>query len=252
MFPHVNPSQEERAFQNLLCAIFNRPYCIVDTTELNIMTQMADYYCMLPTLSNSVSATFFSSPGLMKSLRSDPCQLLVSAYKLRHALLFRESLIYVLGPWSRPQFQELKDHPDPSALVLFSFVDAIHTRFSSKVTELQQTILQMSTGYFSAAPYSPSYCTAVKKMLDFTSTSVDENQKLMLPRWFRQCLSFKLSNYRLDEAVLELHKLLVPFLTNSLVLDKTAVVGEGDFAGSFLCFNISDAELPWDQTQFDW
>jgi hypothetical protein len=241
---HGNTTQEESAFQNLLCAMFNRPYCILDATELNIMTQMADYYCALPTLSNSVSATFFNSPGLMKTLRTDPCQSLISAYKLRHALLFRDCLIHVLGPWSKPQFQELKSHRDPSSLILFNFVDTIHISFSNKISQLQQSIFQLSTGFFPGFDRNNNY-KAAKNMLDCTQYSVDVNHNLLLPKWFCQCLDR-------NPGTEVVRKLLAPFTTNNLVLDKTAVAGKGCYEDSFLCFEISDAELPWDPTQFDW
>ena len=244
---HGNTTQEENAFQNLLCAMFNRPYCILDATELNIMTQMADYYCALPTLSISVSATFFNSPGLTKTLRKDPCRSLISAYKLRHALLFRDCLIHVLGPWSKPQFQELKSHRDPSSLILFNFVDTIHISFSNKITQLQQSIFQLSTNYHPAfgLGHREAYRAAAKNMLDCTIDSVDVNRNLLLPKWFRTCLDRNLGH----EVV---RKLLAPFTTNNLVLDKTAVAGIGGDEDSFLCFEISDAGLPWDPTQFDW
>jgi hypothetical protein len=247
---HGNTTRLESAFQNLLCAIFNRPYCIIDATELNIMTQMADYYCALPILSNSLSATFFNSPGLLTTLRTDPCQSLILAYKLRHAPLFRDYLIHLLGPWSKPQFQELKSHRDPSSLFLFNFVNTIHISFSNKIMQLQQSIFQLSTGYFSPfcplfAGFRPAYRAAAKAMLDCTNDGADFNHNLLLPKWFRQCLD---SNVETEVV----GKLLASFTTNNLVLDKAAVAGRGDYEDSFLCFEISDAELPWDPTQFDW
>ncbi|KAH8801159.1 hypothetical protein F5882DRAFT_435512 [Hyaloscypha sp. PMI_1271] len=239
---HGNTTRLESAFQNLLCAIFNRPYCILDATELNIMTQMADYYCALPILSNSLSATFFNSPGLLTTLRTDPCQSLILAYKLRHAPLFRDSLIRVPGPWSKPQFQELKSHRDPSSLFLFNFVNTIHISFSNKIIQLQQSIFQLSTGYF--PHYNENHRLQAKDMLDCAKESVDNKHNLLLPKWFRRCRDRYLGTL--------VPELLAPFTTNNLVLDKAAVAGKGDYENSFLCLEISDAELPWDPTQFDW
>jgi len=242
---------EENAFQNLLCAIFIRPYHIADATELDVMTQMADYYCALPTLSNSVSATFFNSPGLMNTLQMDPCQLLVSAYKLRHPLLFRDVLIYALGPWSSPRYLQLANHSDPCGSVLFKIAAGIHANLAAKIVEVQQSILQLATEY--------SGCSAAKMMLNFASRSVDANDQLMLPAYFRNYFDDTLIDKSTSKegkqgkhGTISIQNLLRPLLTNKLTLDKAAVAGKGDFANSFLCFEISDEELPWDQTQFDW
>jgi hypothetical protein len=156
-------------------------------------------------------------------------------------------LIHVLGPWSKSQFQELKSHRDPSSLILFNFVDTTHISFSNKIMQLQQSIFQLSTGYFSPpfVGFWPAYRAAAKAMLDCTNDGVDFNHNLLLPKWFRQCLDSNVGT----EVV---GKLLAPFTTNNLVLDKAAVAGRGDYEDSFLCFEISDGELPWDPTQFDW
>jgi hypothetical protein len=153
-------------------------------------------------------------------------------------------LIHVLGPWSKPQFQELKSHRDPSSLFVFNFVDTIHISFSNKIMQLQQSIFQLSTGYFPA--YNEHHRLQAKDMLDCAKESVDDKHNLLLPKWFRQCRDRRLGSLGV------VPELLAPFTTNNLVLDKAAVAGKGDYEDSFLCLEISDAELPWDPTQFDW
>jgi hypothetical protein len=114
--------------------------------------------------------------------------------------------------------------------------------------QLQQSIFQLSTGYFPAScrSYSEVCPRDAKDMLDCTKTSIDAENNFLLPKWFRQCLDKHHLRTR------EVGELLAPFTTNNLVLDKAAVAGKGDYEDSFLCLEISDAELPWDPTQFDW
>ncbi|PVH87076.1 hypothetical protein DL98DRAFT_350421, partial [Cadophora sp. DSE1049] len=91
-------SQEQKAFNNVLCAIFNREYKISSAAELNSMVTQAEYYGVLPVVSNSLTGPFYTSAGLL-SPDCDATTLLQSAFKLRHKALFRECFIHVLGPW---------------------------------------------------------------------------------------------------------------------------------------------------------
>jgi hypothetical protein len=229
-------SREAKAFQNILCAIFGREYSITDAAELNIMTIQADYYRALPVLSNSISGTFFHSPGLVSSVGKDPCSLLVSAYKLRHKVLFRESLIYVLGPWSNPRYTRLSDP------VLRNLATKKNASLNSRVLEAHQGIVLL------ASELIPVYSSRslAKQLLNFAPECTHDS-KVLYPKFFRLCYE-RIENNE-DRIICPLFSRL---LANQLVLNSSAAAGTEDFADFFLCCEVKDDELPWDITQTDW
>jgi hypothetical protein len=70
---------------------------------------LARFYAALPALSRSLSATFFSSPWFIASIRRYPREILIAAAELRHSVLFREALIFILNPWENPEYLRLED-----------------------------------------------------------------------------------------------------------------------------------------------
>jgi hypothetical protein len=84
------------ALKKLLQAFYAEPYKLKSLVELKRMTQLADYYCALPALSNTVNL-----PLLRKDLivRVNCISLISIATKLHHADLFRECVIWIAGCW---------------------------------------------------------------------------------------------------------------------------------------------------------
>jgi hypothetical protein len=226
-------AQEEKAFQNLLCAIFGKEFSITDAAELNAMTTQADYYGALCILSNQISATSFNSPGLVSSIGKDPCSLLVSACKLRHKLLFRECFIYVLGPWSTLQYAQLSNP------VLLNLAIEKHASMKSRIFAAFEGIVQVAAG---SAGVSQGIAA---KMLNMAQGCLDVHKKVLYPKFFRLCCE-KYADYE------SYRPLFSSLLANKLVLNKDAIAGAGAFADFFLCSEVEDHELPWDVTQTDW
>jgi len=229
-----NVAREERAFHNLLCAMFNQEYSITDSDELNRMTVLADCYRALPILSNTITGTFYSSPGLINAVSTNPCSVLVSAYKLRHKLLFRESFIHVLGPWSNPRYKQLpEDQQD-----LMKMATDRYMEMDAKICQLLKDILQL------AASESQEALSVLERVY---SSACGETGRLMYPSFIQSCT-------RLPTA----KDTVIPLLKNHLILNKSAVPGRtdntpnGDFRDFFLCFDIKDHELPWDISQKEW
>jgi hypothetical protein len=226
--------REEKAFQNLLCAIFGREYSVTDAAELNAMTTQALGYGALPILSKSISRTFSNSPGLISSIGKDPCSLLVSASKLRHKVLFRECFIHVLGPWSRPRHHQLSE-------------PALRHLAATKTESLNSWVLGAYEGIVGLASGVISDPTLARQFLDLAPYCVFGNE-ILFPKFLRLCYEYIENNYKDGPIYPPFSRLLA----NKLALNEDAVAGAGDFADFFLCCELDDDELPWDVTQTDW
>jgi len=100
-----NPGQDIDAFRKFLCALYNRPYVISTTKELEKIIFAADFYCALPILSSTIfnglhgSRMFELDPsydGRSYFAQAAP-DLIHAAYKIRNPVFFR-----MLGSRHRP------------------------------------------------------------------------------------------------------------------------------------------------------
>jgi hypothetical protein len=73
------------ALKKLLQSFYGEPYELKSLNELKSMTQLADYYCALPTLSRSINLPLFRGDINIKELSFE---LIEIAAKLRHPELF--------------------------------------------------------------------------------------------------------------------------------------------------------------------
>jgi hypothetical protein len=218
--------------------MFNQEYSITDSDELNSMTVLADCYRALPALSNSITSSFYSSPGFIDFIGKDPCSLLVSAYKLRHKLLFRECFIYVLGPWSNPRYKQLPEDQH----VLIKMATDRYTEVEAKISQLFRKILEFAVGAHSNYDDRSS----AQSIFGCAKNCLGGNQQVMYPSFIRLCLYHLYNN----------QEIFAPLLESYLVLNKSAAAGEitegGDFRDFFLCFDIKYHELPWDISKREW
>jgi hypothetical protein len=230
--------REEKAFQNLLCAMFGELYSITDAAELNSMIAQAETHKTLPILSTSISGTFPYSPGLISAIEKDPCSLLVSAHKLRHKVLFQECYIHALGPQSHPRYyHQLSDE------VLRDFIEKKRGLLGTQVLRAYNTIVRLASGLI----WPISDAIDPKQFLNFAPDCVFGND-ILYPKFFRLCYEHIVNNY--DNG--QVYCLFSQLLENKLALNKDAVAGVGDFADFFLCCELKDDELPWDVTQTNW
>ncbi len=180
--------QQECAFHNLLCAIFTKPFQILDATQLNHMTTMADYYGALPILSYGLSGALYNSPHFLRSIKNDACRLLQSACKLRHAMLFRDCLVLSLGPMSEPRYEKFKD---PA-------VAKLAARYHGKITSELKTIYEVFL--ISAS------CHNVQELLDLLD-SCSVYYTIAAPQYLRKCLE-KTSGDYVSDSFEELHAMI--------------------------------------------
>ncbi|KAH9215140.1 hypothetical protein DL95DRAFT_461401 [Leptodontidium sp. 2 PMI_412] len=122
--------QETAEFEKLLCAIYNRSYSIANVDEFLSLVEMADYYCALPSLSQTLYSSMLRSPSFVGEIRHRSLDLFVAAAKVRNALLFREALIWIVGPYNDPEFQQLEDRS------LRSIAKSVHGELSTRVLDM--------------------------------------------------------------------------------------------------------------------
>jgi len=102
-----NKKAQAEMFEKLLSSVYLRPYSIDSIPELTNLTDMADYYWMLPIVSHTLSnALLNSQESFIKEIKTDPCAVFEAAAKLRHKVLFREALVWVVSDWRHPAFKE--------------------------------------------------------------------------------------------------------------------------------------------------
>lgn len=88
--------------------MYNLSYTTNNSCELRHITEQADCYCALPIVSNTLSGVILNSPQFCSRDHFETycSQIYPIAAKLRHALLFRESLIWLVGSYPKPEFRQ--------------------------------------------------------------------------------------------------------------------------------------------------
>jgi hypothetical protein len=235
-------------FETLLCAIYNRPYYIEDIEHLLSLTDLATYYCALPAVSGTLSKALHDSQEFINSIPIDPCPVFEAAGKLRHKILFREALIWVVGQWTKPRIEELSDRR------LRHVAQYAYGDISTMVSKSLSRIIDF--GLLSHG--SVTWSTKVRRGI--LSSNCDEGwtpeelnldfrPELNLPRFFRNIVD------RNDwPESLEVEKLyLTGLLKNNLVLNgKWLIAGQRTVEAFFLCAAIKDEDLPWNPEETDW
>lgn len=175
-------------FASELFQTYLEPSGGIDAAELNSMTEQADYYRALPALFNNLNGIFFNSPGLLATMKVDPATLLVSTYKLRHKILFRECFILSLGPWSNPGYKTIQ------VPVLVDIADRFYSALAKDIAALWPQLLQLAANCpDGAAPYERVRIyeennmgqDAAMVLLKDAVNSVSKDNQVMLPKLFR-------------------------------------------------------------------
>ena len=209
------------------------------------MTGLADYYCALPVLSHTLDGAFMRSPMLVASIRSIPCETLALAAKLRNSTLFRESLIWVLGPWGDECWEQLEDPK------LKKIAKIARHELSHKIAKVQEAIIRA----IEAAADDSSLEYFTEYLRDAAIEAREEGPEyLSMPRYFLKlhekleagyvCLDF--NDTGVDEVSLDV------LMESNLVLEQQQQAGKLDACDHFLCVSIDDEDLPWDTTEMDW
>ena len=78
---------EISAMQNILCAVYNKPYVIASYVEFANIVRLADFYCALPIVSSSLYTVLWNSPKFVEQIQEFPDSVLRLSKKLRHPIL---------------------------------------------------------------------------------------------------------------------------------------------------------------------
>lgn len=206
------------------------------------MAELGGYYCALPVLSESLNAAMLRSAGYLNgALKETPCSWLELATKLRNPILFKESMIHVLGPWSEPRHEELLD------LRLKKIARNAFSGMKGELYQIFEELLQL------ASSDEEEHMKTAFDMLKLAAgcrCSLRDiiRDEFPMPYYLRRCLN---GDYVSDWTTMHVRELLHPLLKSNLVLDNTGA-GVDHYFDSFLCFEILDEDLPWDLTQTEW
>ncbi len=240
---------EAAVFEKLLCAIYNRSYIIGSTKDLVILTEFADYYCVLPIVSRTLDGALLESPEFVHNIKKDPCTVFETAAKLRNKVLFREALIWVVGPWTSPNFKNLSD--PRLRQVARCVYGEIATKVSNSSGRIMDGFIGSGNDIWSENFHNGIY--APQEPLTLGGSYLRGRPRLSFPCFFRNidtCSGHLMPRNFFDDD-LELSELL----KNNLVLNRLELrSGDEDEeeADYFLCAEIEDEDLPWDITELDW
>ncbi|TVY89683.1 hypothetical protein LAWI1_G003078 [Lachnellula willkommii] len=240
------PEEQIEAFKSILCALHIRPITIKTPAQLCQVTELADFYRILPAVSTALNGTLFDNPEFLSTVPSNCVILLEASYKLRNKILFKECFIHVMGPWSKPRFHGLKEQK------LKDLGTQKHMQLCMQIMQTQLGLVVMiSTGpMVNWGEHSGRQLSAAISDIacDYAVTN-DNGKGLIVPLYYRLLCRIPPGTVLLPKV----ENLLKPMLKSQLVLDKSGKqAGEGIYMDSFLCFEITDEELPWDVKQTTW
>lgn len=222
---------EETSFARLLSVMYNKPVSISTPKELSRVTEMADYYFALRVLSSALDGILLRSAPMIGLLKSNVELVLETAHKLRSPLLFRECLILSVGPWTSPTYLLFKNKK------LRKVAQTACHGVCAKLAVVHSLVLQQS-----------SHTEKVRDEVGSLAWDLDTKlESVFLPQYYR----------RVSEIVVDGDEKLFlreteSLLQKNLMLHHGPRSGVGKFKDYFLCAEIADEELPWDQNQTDW
>jgi hypothetical protein len=244
-----NKKIQAEMFEKLLCGVYLRPYSIDSILELTNLTDMADYYRMLPIVSHTLSNALLDSQEFIKQIKTDPCAVFEAAAKLRHKVLFREALVWVVADWKSPAFKDegaLNSRLRQIARCAYGEIAIMVSRSTSKIFDAflavgcTEWLESFSKGVID--PQEEEYWNRNELYLS-------QRPALSLPKFFR---NIDYGDDLPDDGSTD-PLYLSELLWNNLVLGLAGrVAGMGDEEDCFLCAKIDDEDLPWDPEEHDW
>jgi hypothetical protein len=210
------------------------------------VAELADFYRVLPLMSNALHGVFYGNTKLVESIPDHCVELLEASFKLRNKLLFRECFVHIMGPWSKPRFMNLME-PKLKNLGLEA-----QQKLTSRILDVQLQFTAMSVVgplLWSGKHGSPyTFATQMAEAAyKIGREGVGPGNKLIVPRYYRA-----LYDTTFTEGGEKVKELIEPILKNVLVLENGAQAGQGAYKDSFLYFELTDQELPWNINQNFW
>ncbi|PVH75279.1 hypothetical protein DL98DRAFT_593276 [Cadophora sp. DSE1049] len=223
--------KEIKAFGNLFAAMYGESYSLNSRdgpAELQHMAELADYYCALPAVSRSLTKLLLEKDY---HIGNRPASWITAAYKLRHAALFRECVVYLAGSWNS------KDHRPSSDMNINKVIALARARITSEIADVHAELFFES---------SQDKCIS-----DAIVNIMRANSAWRLPDFYRQLWAYDFKDY--EDSRNLVRAALDPLTKNNLLFHGQNVVpGDDLYNNYFLCSTVSDEELPWDLKQEDY
>lgn len=225
---------QQNRFEELLCAFYTKPYVVSSIDQLSKLTDLADYYCCLRVLSNTVNGAILASYNKGEWYREcslDVGKSLTIATKLRNSLLFREALIFSVSRWDDPSYKH-----SGIDTKLKKIAEHAYNRIALLVANFYQNLLDVQQD------------TEHGALEECAREASDGDYNVILPLYFRLVME-KEGLYLTDS----LRYVLAEVLECNLAFNRDDYTpGKDDHDGDFFCATIDDDELPWDVTEVDW
>jgi hypothetical protein len=203
------------------------------------MTKLADYYCALPHLSRTIAASFCSSLVFIQQIRDHHAEILQIAAKLRHAVLFRECMVWLVSDWINAEryIGRIKDRK------LQKIAQNAFNTIAVKVSRAQHAMM----AEIRQSPEGGSQ--AVQCLKDVKDRVHDERFNFWIVSLPGVLNCVKTEGFLPPT----FRDLLGELMKNRSVLVRTdCTPGTDTLSNRFLCAVVDDEDLPWDITEEDW
>jgi hypothetical protein len=203
------------------------------------MTKLADYYCALPHLSRTIAASFCSSLVFIQQIRDHHAEILQIAAKLRHAVLFRECIVWLVSDWINAEryIGRIKDRK------LQKIAQNAFNKIAVKVSRAQHAMM----AEIRQSPEGGSQ--AVQCLKDVKDRVHDERFNVWIVSLPGVLNCVKTEGFLPPT----FRDLLGELMKNRSVLVRTdCTPGTDTLSNRFLCAVVDDEDLPWDITEEDW
>ncbi|KAM0171697.1 hypothetical protein ACHAPF_007944 [Botrytis cinerea] len=242
----------ELAFMNFIGTFYGKSWAIKNTEALQLVTELADYYCALPVVSKSIHGSLFLSPVFCKSIFFGPTRTLLDlSLQLRSPEIFRECMICLVGRWQHSAHRywtesqpEMSYNPKLTSPKLNELAIKLHNQICAKVSKTQQQIEFCSQINSKALEVKANIeiCYLEKMKLGETEHGAN-HRRISLPEYFQ---AFR------EESSEVLALAVSDILKNELIFNKSLRAGDIEFPGEinndvqphFLCVDIKDEDLP--------
>lgn len=166
-------------FETMLCAIYVKPYHILSYDDLFTLTELADFYCALPIVSRTLDMALHSSQDFVKRIPDNRCEVFKLAAKIRNKLLFREALVWIMGPWTRPNYEHLEDPK------LRKIAHRAYTEITSMIAAIDYHLLKDISDEVFVGNW-PIQHIAVKQAMDKATEKAVNRSGFSMPIYFRE------------------------------------------------------------------
>ncbi|TGO46548.1 hypothetical protein BOTNAR_0580g00070 [Botryotinia narcissicola] len=215
------------AFKHMTDCMYGKPFTLARFDDIKFLAKVTDFYRALPVVSRKLDTVFFRSPKFIERIPDNAGSLLKIAYQLKNQTLYKESMIQVAGRWkSNPCISE--DDMDLRIRVL-----AACGSICDKLVTANQKL--------------------IKRVADYSNDHNIHNELVYIAYHYSSPLAGYYRRFYDKHYDINFDVALTTVLTSNLILDPSKLgAGQGKFKDYFVCAEITDKELPWDEEEEDW